>query len=129
MARSSPGLRGWADAIVEDWNNLNCHCLDCGEEHCLCEVEGEGSIPESSILDECICVAMRSGFASACKQCRNDVVDPSTLSPEASTAMSAPPDIHTLTTTAMRLGYNLVVAVWETGVVCTAAINFIVPEQ
>ena len=57
VARSSPGLRGWADAIVEDWNNLNCHCLDCGEEHCLCEVEGEGSIPESSILGECMCVA------------------------------------------------------------------------
>ena len=32
VAKSSPGLRGWADARVEDWDNLNCHCfLDCGK--------------------------------------------------------------------------------------------------
>ena len=60
VARSSSELRGWADAIVEDWDNLNSHCLDCGKEHSLCEVEGEVSIPESSILDECVYVATRS---------------------------------------------------------------------
>ena len=93
--------------------------MDRGKEQCLCKVEGDDA-------DKCMCVATRSGLGCTSKHCRNAVVDPPTLSPEASAAMSAHRAArykHNSNNNSKGIGIQFGDRCLEIGVVCKVAVD------